>query len=101
MEKCLKIRFPNGDIFKVPASVIAKDRANYYADIDGYEIDSNDWLNEFELAMNDEFELKDWLAGNMDWCDLEPHATKVDEKGTETYYENNFSEAKLEMCNES
>ena len=99
-EKCLKIRFPNGDLYTVPARIIARDRADYYAKIDGYEIADNDWVREFDYAMEDEFELKDWLAGNMDWCDLEPHATKVDEKGSETYYEDHLGEAELKMCTE-
>ena len=96
---CLKIRFPNGDIFRVPAKVIAENRADYYSEIDGYDIGSNEWVDQVEYAMDDEFELKDWLAGNMDWSDLEPHAEKIDEEGALNYYENNFSDAEIRLCN--
>lgn len=101
MEKCLKIRFLNGDLFTVPAKIIAENRADYYSTIDGYDIGSNDWLKEVEYALDDEYELKDWITGNMDWQDLEPHAEKIDEEIDEFNYENGFLNAEIELCNES
>ena len=94
-EKCLRVRFSNGDLFAVPARIIAEDRANYYADLDGYELHSNEWHAEIILALNDEFEIEDWAGNNMDWRDLEPYAEKLSED--EFDYEDQWQDVDIEM----
>ncbi len=100
MDKCLKVRFPNGDLFVVPARVIAEDRAKYYSTVDGYDKGSNEWEAEVQNALNDEFEIYDWAGNNMDWADLVPYAKKIEDL-TDLDYEDEWSEAKLEICDES
>lgn len=80
MEKYLKIKCSDGKLFIIPALVVAEDRANYYSKIDGYDIESNEWQNEIKYAMDDEYELKDWIKGNMNWEDLKPYAKKIEEE---------------------
>jgi len=79
MKRCVKIIFPNGDIFYVPAQFISENRADYYSTVDGYEIGSNDWQAEVDFALNSDFEIEDWMRNNMNWSDLEPYATKEEE----------------------
>ena len=100
MEKCLKIRFSNGDLFAISTRIIAEDRAKYYATIDGYDKGSYEWESEVQYALNDVFELKDWMSNNMDWSDLEPYARKVEDAG-DLDYEENWTEAEINLCDES
>jgi len=95
-EKCLKVRFANGDLFAIPARIIAENRANYYADLDGYELNSNEWAAEVITALNDEFEIEDWAGNNMDWKDLEPYAQRIDED-VEFDYDDEWPDADIEL----
>lgn len=101
MEKYLKIKCTDGGLFIVPTLVIAENRANYYSKIDGYEIESNEWQNEIEYAMNDEYELKDWIQENMNWTDLEPFAKEFEEENSELDYQNDFSDIEIELYDEN
>jgi len=96
MKKSVKIIFPNGDIFYVPARVIAENRADYYSTVDGYEIGSNEWQSEVDLGINSEFEIEDWMRNNMNWSDLEPYATK-EEEYDEMDYDDNYEEADIQF----
>ena len=94
-EKCLKVRFANGDLFAIPARIIAEDRATYYADLDGYEVNSNEWEAEIITALNDEFEIEDWAGNEMNWDQLEPYAVKINTG--EFDYEDGWSDADIEL----
>jgi len=80
MTKYVKVKFPNGDEFKIPANVIAESRATYYANHDAGSQDSYpaEWdkvyNDEITIAMEDDYELTDWLWNNMDWGDVEEYA---------------------------
>ena len=73
----LKIKFPNGDSFLVPADVIAEQRTKYYSELDGFEKGSKEWEDEFKQSMRED-EILDWVQNNMDWVDVEKHAVKID-----------------------
>lgn len=94
--KYLKVRFANGDLFEVPARVIAENRANYYADLDGYDLNSNEWEAEIISALNDDFEIEDWAANNMEWRELEPYAKRID-SDEEFDYEDGWTDADVEL----
>jgi hypothetical protein len=74
MAKYIRVRFPDGD-WGIPAEVVAKDFAKFYADTD------NDTSYEAELAFalseDGERALLDWAAGNMNWEDVKAHAVHV------------------------
>jgi len=78
-EKRLIIKFTKGVTYVVPARMIAEDRARYYASVDGYEEDSQEFLDEVNATLDDEFMILDWVENNMNWCDLEPYAVKLGE----------------------
>jgi hypothetical protein len=92
VEKILRVKFSNGDEFSIPTRIIAENRANYYSEVDGYEKESNEWEQEVQYAMNDEYEIEDWAANNMNWDELEPFATLLD-KSEEFDYEDEWGEA--------
>jgi hypothetical protein len=66
-EKNLVIKFHNGITHEIPAIIVAENRADYYMSIDGYEKDSQEYLDEVNHALEDEFELFDWLQNSMSW----------------------------------
>lgn len=64
---------PDRSEWEVPAEIVAKDRATYYAKHDK----DTTYEGEFEYTMSSNFELLDWAANNMDWSDVSAHAVEV------------------------
>ena len=91
MEKILRVKFSNGDEFGIPVRVIAENRADYYADIDGYDKESNEWEQEVQNAINSEYDIEDWAANNMNWSELEPYAEPLDKSDID--YEDDWGDA--------
>lgn len=73
----LVVTMPDGSEWAVPVEVIARHRAAHYAS--EYEGDVERSLREdtWFLFEDDEFNVEDWAANNMDWSDVEEHARKV------------------------
>jgi len=78
-EKFLIVKFHRGITYKIPAIYIARDRADYYKELDGYEEDSQEYLDELNRALDDEFELFDWVQNNMNWSDLKDVAIRTED----------------------
>ena len=76
----IKIKFHKGTKYEIPALVIAQHRAQYYSEIDGYDIDSQEYLNEINYALNDNYEIFDWIQNNMSWHELQDYVIRVKEK---------------------
>lgn len=77
--KWMTVQMDDG-IWAVPVKIIADDRAHYYAEKDeefGGSFERS--LNEDTLTVfqNDDFEILDWAACNMNWEDVAPHAVKL------------------------
>ena len=97
MQKYIQIKFGNGERYIVPASVIAKSRADYYAiNVDGYEENSSEWKSEYDYSLGDDGELMDWIQNNMDWVDLKEHAIKQDAK-SDYDYDKEFFGAEIQI----
>ena len=71
--KVLRITMQDGSEWEVPAEIIAKHRAAYYAEKEGPEV----LEKEFQHAMKCDDELLDWAPNNMDWKDVAAHARQV------------------------
>jgi hypothetical protein len=97
MEKYLKVQFSNGDIFVVPAKIIAENRADYYSALDGYDKGTNEWEAEVQNGLNEEFEIYDWAGNNMNWEDLAPYAKKIEDL-SDYDYEDEWPGAEIEIC---
>lgn len=61
--------------YKVPLSVVAENRTDYYASKDKFHKDSIKYIEEYNYVMNDDFEGIDWLQNNMDWDEFKKHLT--------------------------
>jgi hypothetical protein len=81
--KYLRITMPNCQKYDVPAYLIAENRAKYYANKEGQD----KYEEEYNYCLNDDYELKDWAANNMNWEDVKDKAIKVGKKEDTDYQE--------------
>jgi len=89
-------------VYKIPADAIGKHRAQYYAELDsgksaGDEYDKV-YQNEFQIGMDDDIELADWAANNMNWEDVSDHVVSVKSVELDIYDE--WCNAEMEILDE-
>jgi len=82
-EKYLRVTMPNGSKWDIPATIIAEDRARYYAEKDTGK-DSGEEFNkvfneEVDYALEYAYEIIDWASNNMNWVDVKLFAEKVED----------------------
>jgi hypothetical protein len=82
MVKYLRVRMEDNSLWDIPASIIAEDRATYYAKHDIREPDNiltydEIFKAEFGYTLEDGDEIIDWAVNNMNWSDVEKYAVKV------------------------
>lgn len=82
--KYLVVEFDNGEKWQVPAAIIAKHRAQYFAD-QAEETPGQVFDEEYAASMEDHYNLIQWAFGNMDWKDVKEHAQRIEEKTIEDY----------------
>jgi len=92
----VQVTFSNGEGYNIPASLIAENRAEYYANKFEGDEGSYDEIfeKEYEFTLNERLELLDWLSNNMNWCDVENEAERVEKE--EIDKESEFVNAKKE-----
>lgn len=79
--KHIRFSTPDGQ-YIVPLVLIAEHRANYYAcDVDKFEKNGTEWVEEVEYVMNDTFEGIDWMINNTNFEDWEKVAEKQNNIG--------------------
>lgn len=78
MEKVIRFNTPKGQ-YEIPLIKVAENRAQYYADEENFNSDSQEWDDEISLVMEDDFEGIDWLINNTDFEDWEDIAVKINE----------------------
>ena len=76
MKRYYTVTMPNGDIYGIPAHVIADNYANYYA-TKGEDYQENYDAMVYWFATND-YEFADWAKNNMDWDDVKEHAVLLE-----------------------
>jgi hypothetical protein len=78
--KVILCNTPKGQ-YAIPLKPIAEDRAHYYSVVvDGNEVGSDEFNEEVNFIMEDDFEGIDWLINNFDWEDWESVVTKINDK---------------------
>lgn len=77
-KKYLRVTMPDSSVWDVPAEIVAKDRASYYKEKDptSYGTPERTYTAEFDITMDDEYELIDWARNNMDWDDVKEFAVE-------------------------
>lgn len=78
MNKYLIVTMPDQTRWRIPASIIAQDRARYYAKLDeergGGDLED---LFQLEYALTSGYELLDWASNNMNWEDVARYAEQL------------------------
>lgn len=78
--KVIKFDTPNGQ-FQIPLQKVAENRADYYAvEKDGYSKESQEYKEEVDWVMEDDFEGIDWLINNSNFEDWTDSATKLNDE---------------------
>lgn len=91
--KYIRVTMPDLSKWDIPADFIAEARAKYYADREvedcvrslgtGQIVPPLLWnetfQEEYKIAIEDDYELKDWLSNNMNWDDVKDIAEKISE----------------------
>lgn len=79
IEKKYVVTMPDGSKWAVPVRLIAEDRAKHYADEFGGDVERSLKEDTIPLFEEDDYEIKDWASGNMDWSDVYSQAVMVKE----------------------
>lgn len=93
--KTVRVTFSNGEVWDIPAAVIADARAVYYEDRDP----NTTYTDEFCFTMGDNSELLDWASNNMNWEDVKEEARLVSNPES-IDYESEWINAHREIVNE-
>lgn len=92
-KKILVVTMPDESRWAVAAEVIAHDRAKYY---DGREPGCYD--QEFSFTMENDDEITDWAANNMNWNDVK-HVAHLYEKAPAVDYQEGWLNGQQEVRN--
>ena len=84
--KELRITMPDTSVLAVPVSIIATNRAEYYAKEYGGDVARSLAEDTIPLFNSDDFEIEDWASNNMNWSDVE-HLAICISKGEADYEE--------------
>lgn len=79
MHKLMTVTMPDGSKWGVPVDMIARDRATFYADEFGGDIERSLAEDTIPLFESSDYEIYDWAVNNMDWSDFDGHHVKVSE----------------------
>ena len=90
--KCIKITFTNGEAWGVPRSIIARSRANHYAD------KGEDYETTFNETLHDINKLTDWFQNNMNWEDFSDELVLLETNDPTFDYQEEFQNGNVAIC---
>lgn len=91
--KYLRFTMENGEVWDVPAIIIAESRAKYYAKTDR----DTTFQEEVDYAMEDEYACSKWAQGDMNWSEIKSHAIKR-ESAEKPDYQHLYCNAETEFA---
>lgn len=97
MDKQLVTTMPDGSRWAVPVSVIARHRAEAYAQHFEGDIEKSLQEDTGPLFDQEDFEIKDWGSNNMRWKDVENFATCIQPPDCD--YEEGWANGEYELIN--
>ncbi|NBF24597.1 hypothetical protein [Enterobacter hormaechei] len=77
MHKFMNVTMPDNSVWQIPTEVIAQHHAEYYANKNGITVEECLERKTLPLFNSDSYEIEDWAANNMNWSDVQPHATMI------------------------
>lgn len=73
----MTIEMPDGSVWGVPVTMIARSRAEHYANEFNDDVERSLAEDTLPLFAQDEYAIEDWAANNMDWSDFDGHQVKI------------------------
>lgn len=99
--KVLVVTLPCGEVWEIPAEVVAKSRAAYYAQHDTGQTSGEEYdkvfAAEIEVATSDTYEIVDWAGNNMNWSDVAPFATLRKPEPRDVNYQREWRESTMKV----
>ena len=77
MHKYMTIAMPDKSIWAVPVEMIARHRAEHYANEFGGDVEKSLKEDTVPIFESDTDEIKDWAVNNMNWADFNGHQIKI------------------------
>lgn len=94
MKRIYAVTMDNGDIYGIPASVIADNYAKYYQNHgEDYQGNYNTMMDWFD---KEDYEFADWAKNNMDWDDVKEHATLLEHRHESTDFQEGWINGEYE-----
>lgn len=84
------VTMPDGTRWGIPVSVIARHRAENYADEFDGDVERSLAEDTYPLFDESRFEIRDWAANNMNWSDVKPCAMQLPTAEIEVDYEDGW-----------
>lgn len=98
MSRIYAVTMSNGDVYGVPAEIIADNYAKYYENRgESYEENYNGMLEWFDSK---DFEFADWAKNNMDWDDVKDKAILLERKEQEIDFQEGWVNGRYEYRKE-
>jgi hypothetical protein len=83
----LRVTLPDKSQWDVPLMAIARNRAEHYKSEYGGDVAKSLQKDTVPLFCEDENEVADWAANNMNWSDVEKYARRVKTKEPKVDYQ--------------
>ena len=83
--KSLHVEMPDGHTYAVPVEIIARNRAEAYADEYGDDVGESLREDTIPLFMERDYNIRDWASNNMNWDDVKAHARRLERDEKQEY----------------
>jgi hypothetical protein len=70
VKRVLRVTMPDDSKWDVPVEVIARNRAEHYADEFDGDVERSLAEDTLPLFEQEDYEIEDWAANNMNWSDV-------------------------------
>ncbi|MDL2236799.1 hypothetical protein LJC56_03070 [Christensenellaceae bacterium OttesenSCG-928-K19] len=101
MKRLYVVTMEDGSRWGVPAEIIAKHRAEYYASVDT----DTTYQNEYDLMLHwfdeGDYEFADWPKNNMNWSDVKERAVQMPNESKDVDWEEGWINGEYEFIVES
>jgi hypothetical protein len=97
MKRFLIVEMPDGSKWSVPTRVIADSRSTHYASEFGGSVQRSYSEDTKPLFDEDEYEIQDWAANNMNWSDVEKVAVRLAEESASVDYQEGWVNGDKEL----
>ena len=77
MARHLRVTMPDGSMWDVPVDIIARNRAQHYADEYGGDVQRSLDEDTILLFEGDDLEIMDWAVNEMNWSDVAAKAKRI------------------------